>query len=48
MSNTLKDDMTDQCEKHKINESDVIRRAVATYVDNLKDNPYQQRKYLFV
>jgi hypothetical protein len=27
MSNTLKDDMTDVCEKHKINESDLIRRA---------------------
>jgi hypothetical protein len=48
MSNTLKDDMTDVCEKHKINESDLIRRAVATFVENLNDTPDQQSKYLFV
>jgi len=36
MSNTLKDDMTDICEKHTINESDLIRRAIATFVENLK------------
>ena len=48
MSNTLKDDMTDVCEKHKINESDLIRRAVATFVENLNDTPEKQSKYLFV
>ena len=48
MSDTLKDDMTDVCEKHKINESDLIRRAVATFVENLNDTPDQQSKYLFV
>ena len=36
MSNTLKDDKTDICEKHTINESDLIRRAIATFVENLK------------
>ena len=48
MSNTLKDDMTDVCEKHKINESDLIRRAVATFVQDLNSKPDQQIKYLFV
>ncbi len=48
MSNTLKDDMTDVCDKRKINESDLIRRAVATFVENLNDTPDQQSKYLFV
>ena len=48
MSNTLKDDMTDICEKHKINESDLIRRAVATFVENHNQTPDQQSKYLFV
>ena len=48
MSNTLKDDMTDVCEKHKINESDLIRRAVATFVQDLNSKPDQQSKYLFV
>ena len=33
MSNTLKDDMTDICENYTINESDLIRRAIATFVE---------------
>ena len=48
MSDTLKNDMTDICEKHKINESDLIRRAVATFVENINATPDQQSKYLFV
>ena len=48
MSDTLEDDMTDVCEKHKINESDLIRRAVATFVQDLNSKPDQQSKYLFV
>ena len=48
MSDTLKDDMTDICEKHKINESDLIRRAVATFVETHNETPEKQGKYLFV
>ena len=48
MSDTLKNDMTDICEKHKINESDLIRRAVATFVENHNATPDNQSKYLFV
>ena len=48
MSDALKNDMTEICEKHKINESDLIRRAVATFVENLNETPDQQSKYLFV
>ena len=48
MSDTLKNDMIDVCEKHNINESDLIRRAVATFVENLNATPDQQSKYLFV
>ena len=48
MSITLKDDMTDICEKHTINESDLIRRASATFVENLKGQTEGQTKYLFV
>ena len=48
MSNTMKEDMTDVCEKHKINESDLIRKSIATFVENLNDTPDQQSKYLFV
>ena len=48
MSNALKDDMNEICEKHKINESDLIRRSIATFVENLNETPDQQSKYLFV
>ena len=48
MSDTLKNDMTDICEKMRINESDLIRRAVATFVENINETPDQQSKYLFV
>ena len=48
LSNTLKDDMIEVCEKHKINESDLIRRAVATFVQDLNSKPDEQGKYLFV
>ena len=48
MSDELKNDMTDVCEKYKINESDLMRRAVATFVENLNETPEKQGKYLFV
>jgi hypothetical protein len=48
MSNTLKDDMSGICEKYTINESDLIRRAIATFVENLKGQTEDQTKYLFV
>ena len=48
MSNTLNDDMTNICEKHTINESDLIRRAIATFVENLNGKTEDQTKYLFV
>ena len=48
MSDALKNDMTDICEKYKINESDLMRRAVATFVEKLNDTPDEQGKYLFV
>ena len=47
MSNELKDDMTDICEKYRINESDLMRRAVANFVEDLNSKP-EQGKYLFV
>ena len=47
MSNTLKDDMTDICKRYKINESDLMRRAVAAFVENLNETSEKQGKYLF-
>ena len=47
ISNELKDDMTEICERYKINESDLMRRAVASFVQDLNAKP-EQGKYLFV
>ena len=47
MSNELKDDMTEVCERSKINEADLMRRAVASFVQDLNAKP-EQGKYLFV
>ena len=47
MSDALNEDMTDICERYKINESDLMRRAVATFVQDLNAKP-EQGKYLFV
>ena len=47
MSNELKDDMTEVCERYKINESDLMRRAVASFVQDLNAKT-EQGKYLFV
>ena len=47
MSDELKDDMMKVCAKYKINESDLMRRAVANFVEDLNSKP-EQGKYLFV
>ena len=48
MSNTMKEDMIEICEKNNCNESDLIRRSIATFVENLNQTPDHQSKYLFV
>ena len=45
LSNTLKDDMIEVCEKHKINESDLIRRAVATFVQDLNSKQTNRNRW---
>jgi len=47
LSNELKDDMTEVCERYKINESDLLRRAAANFIQELNSKP-EQGKYLFV
>jgi len=48
MSDALKEDMTDICERYKINESDLIRRSIATFVQDINSKTDEQGKYLFV
>ena len=45
---TLKDDMTSICDEYHINESDLMRRAIVQFVENIKQNPNQTSRYMFL
>ena len=45
---TLKEDMTTICDEYHINESDLMRKAIVQFVENIKENPDQTSRYMFV
>ena len=45
---TLKEDMTTICDEYHINESDLMRKAIVQFVENIKQNPDQTSPYMFV
>ena len=45
---TLKEEMTTICDEYHINESDLIRRAIVQFVENIKQNPQQNSRYMFM
>ena len=44
----LKEDMTTICNDYQINESDFMRRAIVRFLQNIKANPEQNNRYMFV
>ena len=44
----LKEDMNTICTKHKINESDLMRRAIAEFVEKVNNTPESNPRYMFV
>jgi len=48
MSNTLKDDMADICDKYHNNVSDFMRKAIVPFAENIKRNTDQTSRYMFV
>lgn len=48
MPNTIKEDMTTICTKHKINESDFMRRAIAEFIQKVNTTPETDSRYMFV
>jgi len=38
---TLKEEMTTICDEYQINESDLMRKAIVQFVENIKRNPDQ-------
>ena len=45
---TLKEDMTTICDEYHINESDLMRRAIVQFVENIKRTPDQTSRYMFL
>jgi len=45
---TLKEDMTSICDEYHINESDLMRRAIVKFVENIQQNPNQNSRYMFL
>ena len=45
---TLKEDMTTICDRYQINESDLMRRAIAEFVQTINANPQDNGKLMFV
>jgi len=45
---SLKEDMTSICDEYHINESDLMRRAIVQFVENVQQNPSQNSRYMFL
>ena len=45
---SLKEDMTSICDEYHINESDLMRRAIVKFVENIQQNPNQTSRYMFL
>ena len=48
MPNTIKEDTTTICTKHKINESDLMRRAIVEFIQKVNTTPETDTRYMFV
>ena len=48
LSEKLKDEMTSICDSYQINESDLMRRAIVEFVTNIRRNPDQNSRYMFL
>ena len=44
----LKEEMTNICDTYRINESDLMRRAISEFVQTHTDNPENNGKLMFV
>ena len=44
----LRDSMQTICDQYQINESDLMRKAIVQFVENIKQNPEQTSRYMFI
>ena len=45
---SLKEDMTSICDEYHINESDLMRRAIVKFLENIQQNPNQNSRHMFL
>ena len=45
---TMKEDMTAICEEFQCNESDFTRKAIANFITDIRTNPDDTSRYMFV
>ena len=45
---TLKEDMTTICDRYRINESDLMRRAIVEFVTNIQQNLNKTSRHMFI
>jgi hypothetical protein len=45
---TLKENMTTICDEYQVNESDLMRKAIAQFITNIRTNPEETSRYMFV
>ena len=48
LPNVLKEEMTTICDHYQINESDLMRKAIVQFVQNINSNPTDNGKLMFV
>lgn len=45
---TLREDMTTICDEYQVNESDLMRKAISQFITNIRTNPEETSRYMFV
>jgi predicted DNA-binding protein len=45
---TLKEDMTTICDEYQVNESDLMRKAIEQFITNIRTNPEETSRYMFI
>jgi hypothetical protein len=48
VNHLFKEDMTTICNEYQVNESDLARKAIAQFITNIRTNPEETSRYMFV
>ncbi len=48
VNHSFKEDMTTICDEYQVNESDLMHKAIAQFITNIRTNPEETSRYMFV